>query len=286
MAIEPGDRPRALIEKLSEDTLATFAKAKLLDPYDMYQHLMDYWDAMMQDDVYLIADSGWVQAARPRLIVEAKDQQKKEEPDFTVGNKKYKSDLLPASLLTARYFSREQVAIQALEAELDAAEQKIEDTLEEPGGEDGLLEDVVEGEGEKRKITRKSIKTRVKEIGDDPDFDDELKAIQAYAADLDARDEAKDKLKAARAALNDKVAEKYGSLSEPEVKKLAVDDKWLAQITADVQGELDHVSQTLTGRIRQLAERYATPLPQLAQEVEAITDRVNKHLKKMGAKWN
>ena len=46
-----------------------------------------------------------------------------------------------------------------------------------------------------------------------------------------------------------------------------VDDKWLATLAAAVQGELDRVSQTLTGRIRQLAERYATPLPQLTDEV-------------------
>jgi type I restriction enzyme M protein len=49
-----------------------------------------------------------------------------------------------------------------------------------------------------------------------------------------------------------------------------------------VQGELDRVSQTLTGRIRQLAERYATPLPQLTDEVEKLAARVDKHLKKMG----
>jgi type I restriction enzyme M protein len=51
-----------------------------------------------------------------------------------------------------------------------------------------------------------------------------------------------------------------------------------------VQGELDRVSQTLTGRIRQLAERYATPLPQLVDEVEALAAKVHGHLKKMGAK--
>ncbi len=64
-----------------------------------------------------------------------------------------------------------------------------------------------------------------------------------------------------------------------------VDDKWLATLAAAVQGELDRVSQTLTGRIRQLAERYATPLPQLTDEVAALAARVDGHLKKMGAVW-
>lgn len=78
--------PKALIETLSEDLLATFEKARLLDPYDVYQHLMDYWAETMQDDVYLISGDGWREAAKPRLIVENKD--KREKPDFTVGKLK------------------------------------------------------------------------------------------------------------------------------------------------------------------------------------------------------
>ena len=38
----------------------------------------------------------------------------------------------------------------------------------------------------------------------------------------------------------------------------------------------------LTGRIRHLAERYATPLPQLTDEVAALAAKVDEHLKKMG----
>ena len=82
-----------------------------------------------------------------------------------------------------------------------------------------------------------------------------------------------------------KVAAQYGKLTEDEIKTLVVDDKWLATLAAAVQGELDRVSQTLTGRIRQLAERYATPLPQLTDEVATLAARVDEHLKKMGAVW-
>jgi type I restriction enzyme M protein len=48
----------------------------------------------------------------------------------------------------------------------------------------------------------------------------------------------------------------------------------------------DRVSQALTGRIKQLAERYATPLPKLIEEVECLGTRVEGHLKKMGAVCN
>ena len=78
------------------------------------------------------------------------------------------------------------------------------------------------------------------------------------------------------------MAANYAQLTEDEIKTLVVDDKWLATLAAAVQGELDRVSQTLTGRIRQLAERYATPLPQIVDQVEQLATKVAKHLKKMG----
>ena len=277
-AIKPGDQPKALIESLAEGLLAIFGKARLIDPYDVYQHLMDYWAATMQDDVYLIASAGWVDAARPRLIVESKEQ-----PDFTMGKQKYKSDLIPAALLIARYFAVEQAAIEALESELGALEQQIDELKEEHGGEGGLLEEVVD---EKGKISRKAVAARLTEIGHDGEDAEERKALEEYAALLDKQAEAKSRLKAAQDALEAKVAAKYGQLAETEIKRLVVENKWLAQLAADVQGELDRVSQALTGRIRQLADRYATPLPELTEQVEALAARVDEHLRKMGAVWD
>lgn len=283
--IKVGDHPKALIETLSEDLLATFGKAPLVDAYDVYQRLMDYWEAAMQDDVYLIAHAGWREAAQPRLIVESREQKSKEQPDFTIGRQKYKSDLIPAALLIACYFKAEQSVIEAIENEIGAMEQKLDELKEEHGVEGGLLEEVVEGEGDKRKIPPKAVAARLKEIAHDPDPGDERKALEGYQILLDRLAKEKSRLKMVQGALEVKVAEKYGKLTEGEIKTLVVDDKWLAIIAAAVQGELDRVSQTLTGRIRQLAERYATPLPQLTDEVATLAARVDGHLKKMGAVW-
>jgi type I restriction enzyme M protein len=85
-------------------------------------------------------------------------------------------------------------------------------------------------------------------------------------------------------ALLAKVAAQYGKLTEDEIKTLVVDDKWLASLAAAVQGELDRVSQTLTGRVRQLAERYATPLAQVTGQVAALETKVKRHLERMGFK--
>ena len=144
---------------------------------------------------------------------------------------------------------------------------------------------VIEGEGDKQKITAKGVKARLKEIGDDPLYTDEREALVANAALLEKQTEAKAKRKSAQDDLDRKIDAKYPKLAEAEIKTLVVDDKWMARLSAAVQGELDRVSQTLTGRIRQLAERYATPLPKLDDEVKTLSARVEEHLKKMGAVW-
>ncbi|HEY7319536.1 MAG TPA: class I SAM-dependent DNA methyltransferase [Candidatus Binatia bacterium] len=277
------DKPKALIETLSEELLETFRKARLLDAYDVYQHLMDYWAETMQDDVYMLVSDGWHEAAKPRLIIEDKEKKTKEKPDFTVGKQKFKADLIPAPQLIARYFAKEQAAIESLEAEAAAFAQQLEEMAEEHGGEEGLL---AEAKNDKDKLTKASVMARLKEIKGDAEFADERKVLKNYLALLEKEAEANDLVKEAQKVLEAKVAAKYGKLTEDEIKTLVVDDKWLATLTAAVQSELDRVSQSLTGRIRQLAERYAAPLPQITTEVETLAARVDEHLKKMGAVWD
>ena len=64
----------------------------------------------MQDDVYLIVADGWVEAAKPRGIIEDKERKLKETPDLTIGRKKYKMDLIPPAFVVARYFAAEHAA--------------------------------------------------------------------------------------------------------------------------------------------------------------------------------
>ena len=283
-----GGHPKELVATVSESLLADFKAAPLLDAYDVYQHLMDYWAETMQDDAYLIAAVGWSEGAKPREILQVKNKDKKlvwpEDHDFKRGKRRFKSDLVPATLVIDRYFAAERDAIAALEAELAGTEQQLDEKLEEGSGEEGLLAEVIEGEGDKQKITAKAVKARLKAIGKDPDFADERQALKAYADLLDQQADTKARLKAAQDDLETRIEAKYPQLSEADIQTLVVDDKWLSALTAAVQGELDRVSQTLTGRIRQLAERYATPLPELEAEVERLATKVAGHLVKMGFK--
>jgi type I restriction enzyme M protein len=255
-----GDKPKAFIETLSEDLLEAFRKARLLDAYDVYQHLMDYWTETMQDDVYVLVQEGW------KAILEGKPN----------------TDLIPQPLIIARYFTTEQGAIEKLKTDRDAITGQMEELDEEQGGEDGLLADAKTDKG---KLTKASIKARLVEIEGDKDADDERKLLKEYLGLIEKESDANKQVKDAAKLLDDKIAVKYGKLTEDEIKTLVVDDKWLATLAAAVQSELNRISQALTGRIRQLAERYASPLPKITAEVETLAARVDEHLKKMGAVW-
>ena len=282
-------QPKALIETIAEDLLDLFRQAPLLDAYDIYQHLMDYWAETMQDDAYLVAADGWVKGAQPREIVQVKNKDNKltwpEPHDYLKGKRRFKSDLVPAPILVVRYFIAERDVIEALDNHLATLEQQLDKMREENSGDEGLLSEVIEGEGDKQKIAPKAVKARLKEIGKDPLYADERTALEAYATLLEQQTEAKTKRKAAQEDLDKKLDTKYPKLTEAEIKTLVVDNKWMAHLSAVVESELHRVSQTLTGRIHQLAERYATPLSKLTDDVDKLALKVEEHLKKMGPSW-
>lgn len=260
-----GDQPKRLIETLAEDLLATFQQAPLLNAYDVYQHLLDYWHDTMQDDVYMLVSDGW-----QALLV---DGPQKGQPN---------TDLIPPSLIVECYFHEEARAVAELEAKRDALGRELEELDEEHGGEDGLL---FEARTEKGKLTRASVKARLsaaREGGADVAEPGEIDLLERVLALMEREAAAGKRAKDAQKALDAKVLAHYATLGEAEIKTLVVEDKWLTSLSADVQTELDRVSQALTGRIRQLAERYATPLPQLSERVEALTAKVDEHLRRMG----
>ncbi len=261
--------PKALIETIAEDLLAAFRLAPLIDAYDIYQHLMDYWSETMQDDCYLIAADGWV--AVPTRIVETDKKGKSKD-------KGWACDIIPKALIVARYFAAEQAALEAKQTKLETATASLAEVEEEHGGEEGYL-------GALDKIAKAEVNARLKEIKGDKEANDEIAVLKRWLELAEQETTLKRAVKDQDAALDGLAYAKYSQLTEAEIKTLVVDDKWMAHLLAAVQGELDRVSQNLTGRIRQLAERYATPLPRLTEEVETLATRVAEHLRKMGAVW-
>jgi type I restriction enzyme M protein len=227
----------------------------------------------------MIVSDGWLAASKLRLITDDKAKNNKEKPDFIIGKQKFKAELVPKALMISHFFSAEQANIETLESEVASVQQSLEELREEHSGEDGLLSAVAD-EG---KISKAALTERLREIKNDKDAADERKLINEYLKLIEQESEASRKVKAAEKELETLVANRYAKLTEKEVKALVVEHKWLVALDAAVHSELDRVSQSLTGRIKQLAERYASPLPDLTVEVEELSAKVAEHLKKMGA---
>ena len=275
--------PKTVIRTLSEDLLARFAVLPLLDRYDVYQRLMDYWDAVMQDDVYLIAAAGWAEAAKPRGIIEDKEKKIKETADLTIKRKKYKMDLIPPALIVARWFTVEQAAIEKLQGAQETAVRELEEFVEEHsssgGGEDGLLADATNDRG---RVTTAAVKQRLKTIRGEPENDEERDILMRCLALIEAESEAGKAVKGAQAAMDRAVLARYATLTEAEIKTLVVQDKWCASIRAAIDDEVQRLTQRLARRVQELEERYARPLPALEHEVEVFSAKVEGHLKRMG----
>ena len=270
----PGCHPKEVIHDLSERLLAHYFGQPLLDSYAVYQHLMDYWAETMQDDVYLIAADGW-KAEPYRILVEDKKGKTKD--------KGWTCDLVPKALIVARYFAKEQAAIEAQQAELESITAQLTELEEEHGGEDGAF-------AELEKINKAEVASRLKEIGRDasprrPKDDEtaaEEKVLKQWAKLNKQESELKSAIRDAEAKLDAAAYAQYGKLTEDEVKTLVVDDKWLATLGTAIHSEIDRTEQALTGRVKELAERYAAPMPAMTDRVAELETKVAAHLAKMG----
>ncbi len=283
-AINADTKPNDLITALGDDLLARFKPMPLLDAYDVYEQLMDYWHATMHDDVFLLMNDGWVEAAKPRKTIEDKDRKLSESPDLVIGSGrnaiKYKMDLIPPSLIVARYFADEQVKVDELNAEAEEATRAVEEYTEEHAVEDGLLAGAMEDE----KTSKALATARLKEAKRDGSEPDEIKALQ-HLIDLYTHEAtAKKAVKDAQAALDLATLKKYGDLSAADVMHLVLDDKWRGVIATRAASELDSLVLALVGRIQQLGERYAETVQDLATELAKLDSRVAAHLADMGVK--
>lgn len=311
--IEAATLPKSVIHTLPEDLLDRFADLPLVNPYDIYQRLMDYWDEVMQDDVYLIAADGW-QAGRT-----LRSTYDKERPDFTIkkGRKtlKYVGEVVPASLVISRFFLQDKKELQLIETQVAMSVERRKDFEEEHGAEDGALGGL---EG-KRGIAKTAVQQRAVELAeallkafpeDTPEHDqaklvkkttfgnstwtkgfrdgeglfDEIGLLYDYIQLI--KDEAVQKktLKQAVQTLHTAVITKYATLSDLEIQSLVVEDKWFASIRKSIESRFSIIRQ-FAEDIGTLETRFAHPLPELEREVGVLRVRVVQHLQAMGLQW-
>lgn len=267
--LDKGCHPKSIIQSLSEHLLEHYADKPLIDRYAVYQHLMDYWTETMQDDCYLIAADGW--KAETCRITE-KDKKGKEK------DRGWVCDLVPKPLIVARFFAELQELITKVETELKSRTARMSELEEEHGGEEGAFAAM-------DKVNKATVAARLKEIKADKEAKDEADVLREWLKLSGEEAELKKMLRDAEANLDAYAYDKYSELTVDEIKTLVVDDKWLAAIATAIHGEMDRISQNLTRRVKELAERYETPLPDVSLQVAEQEAKVNAHLERMGFLW-
>ena len=166
LGIESDTEPKELIRTIAGMLLKAYESAKLLDNYDVYDCLLNYWNAKLQDDVYAIKASGYEVGGE----IEYEYAQKKEKDengetisvDDTSKVKSFEGALIPREIIEAVYFAEELAAINAMMEKAAALEGELDEMREEESGDEGLLKDVLNEKGDS--IPKANLNKRLKEL--------------------------------------------------------------------------------------------------------------------------
>jgi type I restriction enzyme M protein len=283
-SISENTKPGELIASLGDDLLARFKGVPLLDEYDVYEQLMTFWHVVMHDDVFLIMNEGWSNAAKPRKTIEDKDRKIAETPDLIVGGgrsaTKYKMDLIPPALVVARYFAAEQKHVDGLKSIADDISLQIDEYIEDHAVEEGLLAEAIDD----GKISKVLVATRLREAKSENSDKEEIAALEHLTKLYNGEAAAKRLHKDAQGKLDTATLVQYGQLTEDDIQQLVLDDKWQAAVTAGITSEVTKLTHNLVARIKELGERYDETVGDLEAEIEALSSKVMQHLVAMGVK--
>lgn len=299
--LSEGAHPKEVIAESTAALFATMTDTRLIDTYDLYQHLMQYWNETMQDDVYTVAMDGWKAGAEyERLVIKGKpDKNGKTKADKEIaGLAGIAGRMISPDLLIETYFETEQQAIAEQENLVETAQARLTEIEEEQSSEEGLFADLEKVNAteigkllKQLKPTKKLKPAAVDDYGmvAEPQVAYETQSnfdvLEEYLAlDISIK-KANAEIKKLNAELEAKVLAQYPTLSEADVKQLVIHRKWQGALAQALTQEQEKISQNLTGRIKALAERYDVTLPSLEAEVLEASNKVLSHLKQMGLSW-
>lgn len=250
-----------------EEQLKKFNANELIDKYAIYQHLMDFWEETMQDDFFEIL----IEGLEIGKIVEKKKEQ-------------LMGKLIPPEIIVQEYFNNEQKEIETLETELENIKTQIQELQEEHANEEGLLAGALDDKG---KITKASLNKAISEIkkATSPQEKNELNLLKQYQNLMEQETQIQTKLKTKKQELNQKIETQYTKLSTKEIQTIIIEKKWMSELQNRIQKEIEKITHQLTQRIKELTQRYETPLIQIQKEVQEYQNKVEQHLKTMGYVW-
>ena len=270
---------RKLIQLLSTKLLESFAPLTLLDKYAVYEVLLSYWTEVMADDVLLIISDGWVAGREIEDIKKIQESGKNKGQVRIVG---WEGKLVPKAVIADVYYQEEKFAVQKAANKVNVAEADFAAFVEENGEDDNIL---AECQNDKGNIDLKMVKAKEKELKGSADSKEDVEVLKQYIKLDTAVKDARKVMHKAEADLEDKCRAHYPQLTDDEICDLTIERKWEAAWKKGIIDLYASVAHNLTSQIESLANRYAKTLPELENEAEEGTEKVRKHLERMGFAW-
>lgn len=260
-SISSNSRAKDMINALSDTILKDFSDDKLIDKYDAYEFLMEYYNDTMKDDIYLIVENGWI----PKIVY-AQDKNGK------IKKNEFDSDLLPKKIVINEYFKEENDKIEKLNNDLNDLSQEFDSMVEENTGDEEIFND-------EDKVNEKLIKDKIKE-----ESEENISVLKKLLENLSSQKELKKNIKTHQDALNKLVVDKYNTLDEDVSKDLIIVKKWFKSIERTFDDKYEDMVYDLSNKIINKYENYEETLSQLSKKTSDLESLVLKDLERMGFK--
>lgn len=266
--------PKEFISAWSESILALFKSHQtLVDAYDVYEALMNYWAETMQDDLYIISRDGWKVATEIPLT-------KNKTPRKSYTYEHLTCDLLPIPIVAQTYFPEQCREIEELESRMADTEEMMADLVAE---DEELFDRALNA---KDQVTETNVRNLYKEgakKGNEKEqTPEELAAWKRYVALADKKKKLASNLKKEKEKLTKDIEAKYPKLTELEVREMVFEKKWMSEMKSRLDALMVSSIQGVIQELHQLSERYATTLSELEQAAEESYNKVLNDLKTLG----
>lgn len=252
---------KQIINILSDKILNIFDKDELIDKYEAYEYLMEYFNDTLKDDFYLIIENGWI----PKIVF-AQDKNGK------IKKNEFDSDLLPKEIVIEEYFKEKNDKIEKLNNDLNDLCQKLDSIIQENTGDEEIFKD-------DEKINEKLIKEKIKE-----EIEDNISTLNKTLDILLSQKELKKDIRTHQEALNKLIIDKYNSLDEETSKDLIINKKWFKSIERKFDDKYEDLIYDLSNKIINEYENYDETLNQLSEKASGLESLVLKDLERMGFK--
>lgn len=286
LAIGQGERPKELITEWSESLLAkVLGHSGLVDAYEVYDVLLNYWAEAMQDDCYMISNDGWtypeVKAVKRKETTDKKTKQTKVKETVCMYDE-IVCDLLPVSVVLVEYFSVETAEIAKLSEQIDGKQATMDDLVEQNTEVFTIGDDDEQEENKEVSVKAADVKAAIKNAKKDGISEENVKPLQQWIDLSNEKDALNKSLKEKRSQLTDAVVAKYSVLTEDEIKILVVERKWLASVISGCKALMQNVTHRISNDITALVERYEITLGETANAVNSLEKEVLASLQEMG----